>query len=223
MNASKFLRQNSVQNGVVALALLCALLAIDAPLLDMPHFWDSMTFVAGAHFLLTNGFSLVLPTAEDYGHPVLLLEILALAWRLFGESLQVAHVVMVLFAFLTLYGTYLVGKALYGRRTGLIATALLLLYPLFRAQSTLVLLDLPPAAFSVMAIYGLVRRNTPWFILCASAMVLTKATGIVLIPAALLYVFTTRRRCSSRSALAVSLGFPCIPLFGRGGWFLFPL
>jgi hypothetical protein len=219
--ATRWFGQNSVRDGVIGLALLCGLLALDMPLLDLPHFWDSMTFVAGAEFLLANGFSPVLPRAEDYGHPVLLQEILALAWRVFGESVHVSHLVMVGFAFVTVYWTYLIGKSLYSWRTGLMAAVLLLFYPLFRAQSSLVLLDVPTAAFSVLAINGLVRGRTLWFVLSASAMVLTKATGVVLVPAALAYVFITRHKYSSPVSLAVMLGLHSVPLFVVGAWFWF--
>jgi 4-amino-4-deoxy-L-arabinose transferase-like glycosyltransferase len=207
-------------DAVVALWLVVLLLGLNYPMLDMPHFWDSLTFVAGAHALLDAGFKPLLPAGEDYGHPVLVLEVLALAWRIFGESVRVAHVVMIGFAFVAALYTYLVGRLVYGWQTGLIAATLFLFFPLVRAQSSLVLLDLPAAALGVAATYYLVRRSTRGYVLAASAMVLAKATSIVLIPAVLIYVMVTRQFCPKR-ALGVSLTLHCIPVLVLGVWFAF--
>ena len=220
-SANQLLCQTRVRHFTVAVALTGLLLALSVPLLNAPHFWDSMTFVAGAHYILAHGFSPALPATEDYGHPVLLLEVVALAWRLFGDSVYVAHVVMLLFAFVAAYATYLLGTHLYGWRAGVIAAVLLVFYPLFRTQSSLVLLDMPVAAFTALSAYFLARDKVLPFTLSASAMVLTKATGVVLIPAAVLYVLLTYRKHHSQRWLAIWVVAFLIVLPALTGWFWF--
>jgi len=215
--------QPRVRHIVVGVALAALLLGLNFALLNTPHFWDSMTFVAGAHYILAHGLSPILPTTEDYGHPVLLLESVALAWRFFGESLYVAHALMLLFAFVAAYATYLLGAHLYGWRAGAVAAVLLVFYPLFRTQSSLVLLDMPVAAFTALAAYFLVRDNVLAFTLTASAMVLTKATGVVLVPAAVLYVLLTYRKHHSWRWLAVWMVACLIVVAALAGWFWFHL
>jgi 4-amino-4-deoxy-L-arabinose transferase-like glycosyltransferase len=205
----------------VAVALAVLLVGLNVPLLHSPHFWDSLTFVAGAHYILANEFSPILPPTEDYGHPVLLLEAVALAWRVFGESLYVAHALMLVFAFVALYATYLLGAHLYGWQTGAVAALLLMLYPLFRTQSSLVLLDMPVAAFTALAALFLVRNNVLGFALTASAMVLTKASGIVLVPAALVYVLLTYRKHRSWCWLTTWVVACLVVVAVLASWFVF--
>jgi 4-amino-4-deoxy-L-arabinose transferase-like glycosyltransferase len=133
---------------------------------------------------------------------------------------MVAHVVLAVFAFLTVYFTYRIGALLDGPATGLIASVLLLTYPLFRAQSTVVALDLPTAAFAMMALDGLLRRRTPTYLVCSSAMLLTKETSLLFVPAALLYVLVRDRRRPA-SHLAAALALHAAPVVVLAGWFAY--
>jgi 4-amino-4-deoxy-L-arabinose transferase-like glycosyltransferase len=202
----------------VGAALFLLVLAMNAPFLRLPHYWDSLTFVAQTDHIFRNGFSPALPEAEDFGHPVLLQEILALVWLVAGESLLMSHLVMLCFAAATLYLTYDLGRWLYGPATGVVASVLLAFYPLFWAQSTHVLLDLPTAALALLAIRSLLRGQTAWYLAAASAMVLTKTTGIALVPAALLYVLVRDWRRLSGLKLIVALSIHTLPLLAAAGW-----
>jgi len=216
---SQRLRGLVTKEGSLAIGMLILVLALNVPFLQLPYYWDSLWIIGGAEHILENGFKPLLPAGWDaIGHPVLLHEVLALAWLLLGRALWVSHLAIVGFAFLTVYFTYRIARLLYDRRTGLIAALLLLFYPLFRAQSTVVLLDLPTAAFAMMAVYFLLRRRTLLYLICVSAMVLTKATGVLLVPTVLLYLFVKNyRQRSWRETLAV-LAVHSIPIFIVAGW-----
>ncbi len=216
----KWLRAALASEGVLAIGTLTVILALNAPFFQLPYYWDSLWIIAGAEGILENDFKPLLPAAWDMiAHPVLLHEILALTWLVLGQALWVSHLVMVGFAFLTVYFTYCVGRQIYDRRTGVVAASLLLFYPLFRTQSTVVLLDLPTAAFAIMAVYFLLRRRTLLYLIFASAMVLTKATGVLLIPAVLLYLFIGNRQEKPRQDGLADLAVHSIPVLVLVGWF----
>lgn len=217
---SQRLRGFVTKEGSLAIGMLTLILALNAPFFQLSYYWDSTWIIAATEHILENGFKPLLPPGWDLiSHPVLLHEILALAWLVLGRALWVSHLVIVGFAFLTVYYTYRVAQLLYDRRTGIIAALLLTFYPLFRAQSTVVLLDLPTAAFAIMAIYFLLRQKTILYLICASAMVLTKATGVLLVPTVLLYLFVRNYRQRSWQGTLTVLAVHSIPIFVVAGWF----
>ena len=209
----------------MALGLLALVLAANAPFFQMPFFWDSFWIAVAAEHILGNGLRPVIPPdGWDYGHPILLPEMLALSWLLLGRSPWVSHAVSVVFAFLAVYYTYRVGRLLYGARTGVVASLLLLSFPLFRAQSSVVYLELPTAALGIMAVYFVLRGKTLLYLLSASAMVLTKATGVLLVPVVLLYLALRRLRLrpGSREPWPATLGdlaLHSLPALALAGWF----
>ena len=116
------------------------LLIYKLPILNAPYFWDGMLWIKSAEWISNNGFNPILPLplsfgGIDTGHPPLVLLSLALAFFTFGNSLIVAHLVILFFASLTLYFTYLLASHIYNEQVGVIASILLLFSPLFFAQS----------------------------------------------------------------------------------------
>jgi len=208
-----------VREGAVALGMLLLVLALNAPFFQLPFFWDSSWIAVGTEHILENGFSPILPAGWDFGHPVLLLELLALAWLVLGRAMWVSHLVIVGFAFLTVYFTFRVGQLLYGRRVGLVAAVLLLFYPMFWAQSTVIYLELPTAVCTIMAVYFLLGRKTFLYVLTASAMVLMKASGALLIPAVWLYLLARDSRRASWRGMLIVLAVHSLPIFVLAGWF----
>lgn len=203
-----------------AAVMLVAVLAVTVPYFSVPQYWDAFHVVTGAEHVLENGFRPFLPMWWDNsGHPVLFFEILALAWLVLGQTLWVSHLLIALFAFTVIYFTYRIGHLLYGRKVGLIAAVLLLFFPLFRTQAAVVVLDLPTAAFTVCAIYFLLTSRTPLYLLFASAAVLTKETGALLVPAVLVYVFLRDYRRKTTRTLLIDVMVHSIPAWVLVSWF----
>lgn len=216
----------------LVLAGLCFLVLVqNAPFLTLPHYWDSLTFVAQAQYIRTHGFAPDVPVAEDFGHPPLVQELVALVWSAVGQTPLAAHLTMVAFAAAALCFTFRLGARLFDRETGAVAALLLAFYPLFWASGTHVLLDLPAAAFGVLALDLLVRGRPVGYVLAASAAVLCKTTAVVLVPPVLLYVALNQGppapggpqaaaagRRSSVRRLVVRLALHALPVAVAAAW-----
>ena len=165
------------------------------PYLPLPYFWDAMGYVvSGAWETLESDFPLVLGPVFDSGHPPLFYLLLAGAWKLFGATQPVAHLFNLAWGALALYGTYLLGRRLYGAAVGFSAALLLFFAPLFYAQIGTLHFEPSLAALTVLGVYFvLTRRLVAWWA-CAAAMVLIKEPSVVLIPAVALSVLIVEWR-----------------------------
>jgi 4-amino-4-deoxy-L-arabinose transferase-like glycosyltransferase len=107
---------------------------------------------------------------------------------------------------------FAVARALYGRRTGYIAAALLAVMPYLIVVNRQMLLDGPMVFFATVALYltarfGLTRRPV-WLYAASAALgltVLTKETGIILVVAVYAFVFLTPTLVIRLRHVAISL------------------
>ncbi|HET7100560.1 MAG TPA: glycosyltransferase family 39 protein, partial [Terriglobia bacterium] len=178
--------------GLGFIATFGAVALLHYPLLRLPYLWDE----AGYYILAALDFlrhGLLIPQSTlTTGHTPLLSICLALAWRLAGYAPLVTRLTMVAFAAATLVALYALGRTMASRETAFWACILLGLSPLFFAQSTLALLDLPAAFTTTLAVWALLRRRMGWFAVAASLAVLTKETAIVIVPVAVVFVWLFR-------------------------------
>ncbi len=166
-------------------------LILKSPIINMPFQWDALGYVmpSGLWFKTHSFLSIAMP---DYGHPPLLFWILGLTYRIFGITRVVPHLINIIFSFIGVYYTYLLGKHLHSRRTGIIASMLLFFSPLYFAQSGILNTDLPAAAMTVVALYYALRDELKAFIPSAVMLVLFKETGVLLLIALLPYLIYRR-------------------------------
>ncbi|MBI4009882.1 MAG: glycosyltransferase family 39 protein, partial [Candidatus Aenigmarchaeota archaeon] len=182
------------KNLIVGALLVTLLFILKYPILNTPHFWDATLWIKSAYWTLNNNFNPVLPFplengGLDTGHPPLVFLSLALAFYLFGNSLITAHFVMLLFAVITIIFTYLLASYLYDEKVGIISSLFLLFSPLFFAQSGIVSLDLPLAAFTISTIYFALRNNIIGYLISGALLALSKEPGVLTIIAILVYIF----------------------------------
>jgi 4-amino-4-deoxy-L-arabinose transferase-like glycosyltransferase len=90
-------------------------------------------------------------------HPLLYQYTVSLVYRAFGLSEVSPRVVSALFGVATVFVTYLIGKQLLGRRTGLVAAAILAVMPFHIVVARQALLETPMTLFYAAAIYALLR------------------------------------------------------------------
>ena len=126
-------------------------------------------------------------------HPLFFQFTLSLLYR-HGASDLLARLLAVGFGLGTVVLTYLLGKDLYGRVTGLAAAAFLGLMPYHVVVSRQALLDVPEVFFATLTLLMVSRLATTeqprWLYATAGALGLTflsKETGVVLLPA--IYAF----------------------------------
>jgi len=92
---------------VLVLALtLAALLALHAPLLHLPYFWDEAGYYVPAARDLLLGGNLIPHSTPSNAHPPLVLAYLALCWKLAGYAPVVTRTAMLLAASFSLLGLF---------------------------------------------------------------------------------------------------------------------
>jgi hypothetical protein len=179
--------------------------------LRLPYHWDELGyFIPAAHDLFAYGAVAPRSTPPNV-HPPLLMFYLAAVWKLFGFSIAATRTAMLAVGAGAITAAYLLSRQVVpGKRPAWITAALLAVSPVFVAQTMLAQLDLPAALLAAATLY-LFLSNRPWWCgLAASALVMTKETG-VLAPAVLLF-FSRRNRKQTVALL--------MPFVALGGWLI---
>jgi 4-amino-4-deoxy-L-arabinose transferase-like glycosyltransferase len=179
--------------GLAFLPTFGALVVLHYPLLRLPYLWDEAGYYIPAALDFFRHGLLVPQSTLRTGHTPLVSICLAIAWRFAGFSPLVTRLTMVGFAAGTLVALYALSRTLTKRETAIWACILLGLSPLFFAQSTLALLDLPAAFTTTVAVWALLRRRMMWFAVAASLAVLTKETAVVIVPVAVALLWSYRK------------------------------
>ena len=178
------------------------LIALHAPLLRLPYFWDEAGYYIPAARDLFSG-SLIPYSTPSNAHPPLVMAWLALAWKIFGQSQVVTRSAMLLLAAFSLLGFFRLARTVASSTVAACSTLLVAIYPVFFAQSSLAQVDLPAAG---LIFWGLeayfrtanvrtetameARAPTPaliWFSLAA----LAKETAILIPVALILWEFVS--------------------------------
>jgi 4-amino-4-deoxy-L-arabinose transferase-like glycosyltransferase len=225
---------------LAVLALIIAFIIIKIPYLYLPYYWDeAWVYGPAIRIMEANNLSLLpdaLPVYYSRGHP-LLFHFLGAAWlRVFGTSLLSSHVFALTISVALITSVYFISKKMFSPQVGLIACLLLILQPIFQAQSVLVLPEVMLSLFSLLALFFFIRDKWWAFFIMATLAVFVKETGIVVIGAAGLWflietLFLNKDkfvfRCFIfRSVLLIAplLVFGAFILLQKqmNGWYFFP-
>lgn len=146
------------------------------PTRNLPFWWDSAGTVVhtSLQFLKTNFKNLI----SGFARPSFFTLLLAIFWKVLGQSLFVAHFLNLIFAFLVLFYTFLLGKEIMqdslANLVGFSSAIRLLFTPLFLTQLGIVYVEIPMLAFVLMTVYYAIKKNFSGYLISASLMVLTK-------------------------------------------------
>jgi hypothetical protein len=213
------------------LFILFCFFLMKIPMLNLPFHLDEASIYKGVETILKNGFS---PFIEWWGyHPPVFYELFALWENFWGFSRQAFHLVIVFFACLSIYFSFLIAKVVDGIKSGFWVAVLLIFNPIFFAQSGMFHITMMLTAFSMMSLYFYFTDRNKLFLLTSILLVLTKEPGI-LIPGVILAVevFGALKDRFSLVRLIKTIAFWSLPLvvfvFWMGlnkvflGWFLWP-
>ena len=181
------------------------LIALHAPLLRLPYFWDEAGYYIPAARDLFAG-SLIPYSTPSNAHPPLVMAWLALAWKIFGQSQIVTRIAMLLLAAFSLLGFFRLARTVANPTVAACSTFLVAIYPVFFAQSSLAQVDLPAAGFIFWGLEAYFRAKDVgtrmelggradssvliWFSLAA----LAKETAILIPVALILWEIASRLR-----------------------------
>jgi hypothetical protein len=211
-------RPRAVVLGWGALALL--VVAVTAPALGDPPFWDANVYVhqgryAAAHGLDWNAWR----HPPDVLKPPLFASVVLGLLSAGDRGPWLSHVAVLAFALGLLAGTRALTRALGGSETtALVAGALSATAPLLVAQAGLVQSDLPMATLALWAWVALLRQRTALWLVLSAAAVLTKESAYFLCAPALVLVWL-RPGGSPRATLKQIL-VPAWPGLVLVGWLL---
>ena len=113
-----------------------ALMALHAPLLRLPYFWDEAGYyVPAARDLLLTG-SLIPHSTVSNAHPPLVMAYLALWWKVAGFAPMVTRTAMLLAASFALLGLFRLAQSVANSEVAVATTILTAIYPVFFSQSS---------------------------------------------------------------------------------------
>lgn len=160
---------------VTIMSLLCR---------DIPFFWDSSFFCAGAQELYNQGFSnLILNINTDTGGFPMYPLWMAICWTIAGKSLLVSHLAMLPWLIIVVYQVNVFAKRWISPDMLKWALLLVLLDPTFATQSVLMAYDLILCAFFLLALNALLSGKKWLFIIMTTMMLLSSVRGILLLAA----------------------------------------
>ncbi len=201
------------------------LVMLHAGLLSLPYFWDEMgQFIPTALDLLRHGQWVAHSTIPNV-HPPGVEVYLVLWYKLFGYSIVITRIAMLLFAGTGLLVTFLLAIELSQGVRGMPAfwpPLFLIVSPLFFMQSMMAQLDMPAMVLTLLALLLFVQRRFAWAAFVCVLLVLVKETGLVtpLVFFALLSARRDWQRAAYFTAPAFALGIWLLVLHRATGYWL---
>lgn len=197
----------------VLAGVLAAVLALHAPLLRLPYYWDEAGYYIPAAYDFFRSGTLIPYSTLANAHPPVPSLMLAAAWKVFAFAPLVTRATMCLVAAFGLAAVWRLAIITTGKQSVAVATvALTALYPVWFAQSSLAHADLFAAAATLWAIAFLLEERIGPAALCFALAALSKETAIVT-PLALAVLESWRRSPRRRRILTVAaLLSPLVPL-----------
>lgn len=225
---------------LILILMIVVLIIVKYPHLSLPYYSDEgFAFGPAVHLMYQTGPGILPSSLEpdySYGHPLLFHFLVASWMQIFGESIFVAKSFALIVSILLLITIYLTGKALFSKDAGLLAALLLFFQPVFLAQSSFVLLEVFLSLLGLLTVYFFYKKSWLLYILSASALVMTKESGLFLIFALCIwqlfgFAFIKEEK-TTFPRLIMSYLIILIPAFVFGlflilqkltwGWFLYP-
>lgn len=194
------------------------------PLLKLPYFWDEHgQFIPTALDLLRHGWWVAKSTVPNV-HPPGVEVYLVLWYKLFGYSIPVTRMAMLLLAAGGLLATFLLAIDLSRGTRGapaFWAPLLLIASPLFYTQSFMAQLDMPAMVFTTLALLFFIEGKYWQSSVACTILVLLKETGLV--TPFVFFLFLSLRR--DRRALlfvspAIALSIWLVVLHSKTGYWL---
>ncbi len=154
--------------------------------LTAPFHWDAMKYVVPSAEEIYLRWANISKTAST-GHPPLYYVLLAGAWKIFGKTLLVSHLLDLFWGAVGLTSFCLLALRLYGRRVAVCATLLLVSNQIFFSQAGMVHLELALMSAEILTVYFYIRRKIGFYILATMIMLLIKETAAIVFIAILMF------------------------------------
>jgi len=159
--------------------IAAGLLALHAPLLRLPYFWDEAGhYIPAARDLLLSGDPIPRDTPSN-AHPPLVMAWLALFWKIFGFTPLAARTGVLILTTFGVAGVYRLAQQVTNSEVAVAAAITTAFFPVFFAQTTLAHLDMAAAAFTIWALAFYLEDKRRLAILSFALAALAKETAII--------------------------------------------
>lgn len=145
---------------------------------SIPYLDGNIDFVQSYDFY-TGGFNRYFQKWRSV-HPPFKLWLTDILYAVFGIHPFVYNIIGLLFGIIGIISLFGLAKIIMGRQTARFSGLLLSLSPLFLACSLFAMRDFILTALLLASLYFYSKRHFVWYAVCASAMLLTKETGVLL-------------------------------------------
>lgn len=233
-----YFKNNPYFTGLLVVILI--FIGVKIPYLSLPFYWDeAWVYGPAIRTMEANGLG-ILPDALEpelsRGHP-LLFHFLGAAWmKLFGTSLTVSHLFPLFLSVVLIAVVYLFGKKIFlSNKVGFTAAFVLVLQPIFLAQSGLLLPEVLLALFSLLSFYFYLDNKRVLYVIAGILTVFTKESGLTVIATLLLWTLLETlfsddgKKWKKYFINSLVIALPLLPFLAFFiyqnsiyGWFFFP-
>ena len=156
--------------------------------LNLPYYWDDIyPYVSASIYSATHGLTPLL-YGIDASHPPLFPMTLASFFLTFGIKSTVARIMMIIFAGLSVFLTYVIGRKFFNPTTGIISSLLLISTPLFLSQSSIPQITVLETTLFLVTFYFFLSKRYVFFSISCSLLLLTKEI-FIFVPFLSLFMF----------------------------------
>ena len=224
------------KRSVILLALLLLVFTtVKIPFLFLPYYYDEVwPYSAAIDALLNHGLSLSpdsIPPELSRGHPLLFHFCAALWMKVFGSSIVSGHAFILFVSILLVIEIYLFCRDFFSENIALISCFLFTVQSAFLAQSVFLLPEIFLSLWVLLSLHFFLKEKYFLFFISATALLLTKESGIVLI--AVLMAWKAREFfLPEKNRVWIQLAWIFSPLLIASlffiaqklqhGWFFFP-
>ncbi|MCP3682730.1 MAG: glycosyltransferase family 39 protein [bacterium] len=146
------------KENIIVACIIALFLAIKIPFFVKYNmiWWDGAVFIGIGKYIASLGSVGLWEPARPLGLSLIFGPI----WRLGFDAVIFAQIIEILFAAGNIFLVYLIGKKLFSRNIGLIASVLLAFTPLFFFTSTKVYSGIPSTFFALLAFYFFIKKRS---------------------------------------------------------------
>ena len=194
--------------------------------LNLPYYWDDIyPYVSASIYSATHGLTPLL-YGIDASHPPLFPMTLASFFLTFGIKSTVARIMMIIFAGLSVFLTYVIGRKFFNPTTGIISSLLLISTPLFLSQSSIPQITVLETTLFLVTFYFFLSKRYVFFSISCSLLLLTKEI-FIFVPFLSLFMFIHTSRFDIKKIFLILSPFFIFLLWMLSnkyiyGWFLAP-
>ncbi len=197
-----------VANSGIIIVLVCSLLfRLAGYFYHLAVWWDSAVYIGMGKYIFSLG---QIGLFENF-RPIILPLMLGSAWKLGLNPIITGLVLALLFSLGAIYLCYLIGKELFGKKTAIVAAALLSFSPLFFVYNYRILSEIPSVFFALLGVYLFLKRKPFWAGLFAGVSFLTRfPEGLIIVSLGLAIIFRQKKQLFSdiiKQGLVLGAGF----------------